>query len=247
MKKVIAYTALHYGAAYLGWAIRSVIDHVDEYHVLYSAKGSHGHRTKYACPDKRGQLYEIAQQAAGRKLRWHDGDWTAEGQQRDTIHQLEPDADAIVVLDADEVWASGLVEMCLAQHSAGFRNLYVPIFHLWRSFQRAIIHDPAYPVRVIFQKYPDANYGGINTNGKRIAHFGYAQNEDVTYYKIQIHGHLMEFRDDINWYDDRFMANAQTDCHPIGSEYWNTEEIEPLDYMPDFMVEHPYYDLKVIK
>ena len=244
--KVIAYTALHYGADYLDYAIRSVIDHVDEYYVLYSANGSHGTRTNFANPDKRGQLYEIARRAAGDKLRWIDGDWTAEGQQRDTIHQKVPDADAIVVLDADEIWATGLVEMCLAQHSAGFRNLYVPIYHLWRSFRRAVLHDPAYPVRVIFQNYPDADYGGINTNGLKISHFGYAQKPEVVDYKMRIHGHIGQFRKD-NWWDNRFMANAQTDCHPIGSEYWNTEEIEPLDYMPGFMADHPYFDLKVIE
>jgi len=158
-----------------------------------------------------------------------------------------PDADAIVVLDADEIWGPGLAELALAQHSAGFRNLYVPIIHYWRSFRRCVLHDPAFPVRVIFPKYDDANYGGVNTNGATINHMGYAQNLDVTYYKLQTHGHKAEFRDDIDWYRDRFLANAQKDCHPIGSEFWDPEEVNPLDYMPAWMKAHPYFDLKVIE
>ena len=34
---VAAYTALHYGSPYLGAAIRSVIDSVDSYYILYAA------------------------------------------------------------------------------------------------------------------------------------------------------------------------------------------------------------------
>lgn len=73
----IAYTALHYGADYLGWAIRSVIDAIDEYVVLYAAQGSHVFRTTLPCPDNRKELYTIARQAARDKLRWYDGEWLA--------------------------------------------------------------------------------------------------------------------------------------------------------------------------
>ena len=246
--KIIAYTCLHYGSDYLEWAIRSVIGHVDEYHVLYSAKGSHGHTTKFACPDNRDRLRTIAKRAAGSKLRWHDGTWALEGEQRDTIHQEVPDADAIVVLDADEIWGPGLVELALAQHSAGIRNLNIDMIHYWRSFRRAVLNDPAYPVRVIFPQHDDDKSAhGIDANGTKINHMGYAQNLDVTYYKLQIHGHKNEFRDDIDWYRDRFLANAQKDCHPIGSEFWNPEEVNPLDTMPAWMQDHPYFDLKVIE
>src|SRR5574342_223323 len=107
--KTDAYTALLYGSDYLAYAIRSVIDYVDEYHVIYDASGSgsHGSKTDRTCPDSRETLYALADGAAGHKLRWHDGTWPYEGAQRDAIHEYAPDADVILVLDADEVWPYG--------------------------------------------------------------------------------------------------------------------------------------------
>ncbi len=102
--KVIGYTALLYGADFLNHAIRSIIDDVDSYVILYSAHGSHGHKTDAVCPDTRDELYEIAYNAAGDKLRWFDGNWDYEGQQRDSIFQIAPDADVIHIdIDPAEV------------------------------------------------------------------------------------------------------------------------------------------------
>ena len=159
--KTIAYCALLYGSDYLAYAIRSVIDHVDELWVLYSAQGSHGHSTTLQCPDHAKDLYDIAQQAAGDKLRWYTaspGQWRHEGEQREYIHKLVPDADVILVLDADEVWSDGLAKEVVDQYAreanwnGAFRTLRLPIIHYWRSFYRCILHDPAYPSRVIFHK-----------------------------------------------------------------------------------------------
>lgn len=256
--KVIGYTALHYGSDYLGWAIRSIIDHIDEYHVLYAARGSHGSRTFQPCPDTREDLYAIASRAAGNKLRWWDGDWTQEGQQRDSIFGYAPDADVILTLDADEIWPEALVYCAIDQWSEAkliqCRSWRMPIIHYWRSFYRAILHDPAYPERVIYPHVGNAwdrEHGVcyINpppTGREFINHMGYAQRSEIVDYKQLTHGHKGEWRRDINWFQDRFMANAQQDCHPVGSEYWNPEQVKPLDYMPAFMVEHPYYKLDVI-
>src|SRR5689334_10084788 len=130
--KVVGFTALHYGRDYLAYAIRSIIDHIDEYHVAYTAIGSHGHRTDVKCPETRDELYAIASAAAGSKLRWHDGEWPYEGAQRDSIHEYAPDADVIVVLDSDEIWSEGLLPYIL--HSPGYLQVNVqqwrlPIIH----------------------------------------------------------------------------------------------------------------------
>ena len=74
--RIVAYSAILYGKDYLHHAIRSIIDDVDEYIVLYSPIGSHGHQTHVPCPDTREELYDIAYAAAGEKLRWFDGVWT---------------------------------------------------------------------------------------------------------------------------------------------------------------------------
>ncbi len=248
--KVIAYTALHYGKAYLGYAIRSIIDHVDEYHVLYSAVGSHGSRTDRQCPDTRAELLGIAQVNAGNKLQWHDGEWAHEGLQRDAIHTLVPDADVIIVLDADEIWPDGMAERIVQYPETVYvvpHYLRIPIIHYWRSFYRCVLHDPAYPVRAIYPKrnLPDKQTATDNMQPTLfINHMGYAQKPDVTEYKQYTHGHKGEW--DWTWFENKFMPNAQQLVHPVGSEYWNPETIDPWDYLPDFMRDHPYANMDVI-
>lgn len=242
---IIAYTALHYGRGYLAYAIRSVINHIQELHVLYSPVGSHGHQTNIPCPETREELYTIAAYAAGDKLRWHDGQWAHEGLQRDSIYQYAPDADVILVLDADEIWNDVSLNLLLAStRHWGKRYIRLPMVHFWRSFYRAIIHDPAYPIRVI---YPHETDGERTWDTHPIAHMGYAQRPEIVEYKQLTHGHKNEWRTDIDWFQERFMANAQEDCHPVGSEYWNPEYVEPLDYMPSWMALHPYYMKEVIE
>jgi hypothetical protein len=259
VNKVIAYTALLYGRDYLAYAIESIIDYVDEYHVLYASQGSHGHRTSTPCPETRDELYAVASTVAGRKLRWHDGEWAHEGLQRDSIYQYAPDADVIIVLDSDEIWGAGLaanaIQKCLYGDATHYR---VPMIHYWRSFNRCVLHDPSYPIRVMSKKaqyvlYEELSTGHLWDNQKErnkhcyINHMGYAQRPEIVEYKILTHGHRNEWRRDVDWFKDKFMANAQTDVHPVGSEYWNPEPVKPLDYMPDWMASHPYFGMEVIE
>jgi hypothetical protein len=254
--KVIAYTALRYGRDYYDAAIRSVIDAVDEYHVLYAVSPSHGHWSDVPCPETEDELRAIAEHRAGSKLRWHRGEWAYEGQQRDSIHQYAPDADVIIVLDSDEVWGDyngiSVVQHAIAV-ALGFdcQQFRMPMIHLWKAFDRAILNDPAYPVRVIRPKIS----GGEMTiprlghsDRSVIYHFGYAQRPEIVEYKWKIHGHLGELRRDTDWFHNIYMdKDRRFDLHPVGSEYWNWEHIEPLTYMPSFMAEHPYYGMDVIE
>jgi hypothetical protein len=250
--KVISYTALHYGSDYLGYAIRSVIDHVDQHWILYSDVGSHGHRTDAVNPDTREQLMDIAIEAAGDKLGWIDGKWDYEGAQRETIHQIAADADVILVVDADEVWSEDLVKTSLSYiRGMGLtRNIRLPIIHYWRSFYRCVLHDPAFPIRIILPKNTRQSepltlgYGQING---QINHFGYAQRPAIVEYKHHTHGHKGEWRKDVDWFNDIFMANRQTDTHPVGSEYWNPEAVDPWQYLPDFMRQHPFANMETIE
>lgn len=252
--KTVAYTALHYGRDYLGSAIRSVVDAVEEYHVIYTPIGSHGHRTDVLCPESRDELYAIAWDTAGRKLHWHEDVFAYEGQQREAIHQYAPEADIILVVDADEVWGEGLAEFAI--HSYGYpmqpaRRLRLPMIHYWRSFQRGILHDPAYPERVIFPKIVGevmTTRSGSRPDLTNIHHFGYAQRPEIVEYKQHVHGHKGEWRRDVDWFHDKFMANAQTDCHPVGSDYWNPEPVDPFALgLPDWMRQHPYASMEVIE
>lgn len=246
--KIIAYSACHYGRDYFSHAIRSIINVIDELWVLYTAQGSHGHRTSIACPETRAELYAIAQREAGSKLRWVDGSWIHEGQQRDSIHQYVPDADVVVVLDSDEIWTPWLLPSVIqwGLHSHA-RNIRVPFRHYWRSLHRAILHDPAFPTRVIFPKraegYETYNAPPWIRDGEYVIHhFGYAISKELMQYKWLIHGHKNEYRRDCDWYNDVFLANRQYDCHPVGSEWWTPEDATP----PAILQDHPYYGLKVI-
>lgn len=245
---IVAYIALHYGLEYLEYAIRSVIDEVDRVVVLYSETGSHGHHTAIPCPEREKDLYRAAVRGAGLKLTWHKASWPYEGAQRETIHALAPDADVVVALDADEVWAPGLLSEVIAQtEGQGARCVRVPMIHYWRSMHRAILHDPAYPIRVIWAKLP-RDGSEITAGSKPISHMGYAQSPRIVRYKLQTHGHKSEFRTDCDWFTDRYMnPNATTDLHPVGSDYWHWEHVNPLDYMPAFMAEHPCFGMEVIE
>jgi hypothetical protein len=243
--KIIGYVALHYGAAFLGYAIRSIIDSVDELWVLYTPAGSHGHSTNVPCPETKEELQQIAWDAAREKLHWVDGYWAWEGQQRDAIHKLCPDADLVLVLDSDEIWADGLAELAIeAALGFGCRTLRLPFIHYWRSFHRGFKHDPAYPVRVINPHVPSGE--ATLSAAKYINHFGYAQPTEIVRYKLQIHGHKNEFRRDVDWFNDVWLANRQVDCHPVGSQYWNAEPIDVWKYLPDFMRSHPFAELDII-
>lgn len=248
--KIVAYTALRYGKDYLGWAIRSVINHVDEYHVLYAAEPSHGHYSAAPCPDSYEELYNVAFQAAGSKLRWHTGHWQQEGEQRNAIFGYMPDADAILSVDSDEIYSEKLINNIvhyIQTINEPTRFLCIPFIHYWRSFNRCVLHDPAYPARVILPKNKTSIVKTWDDSMGVVNHMGYATMPEIVAYKWQIHGHLAELRTDVNWLRDVFMANRQYDCHPVGSEYWNPEQVSPLAYMPYWMVEHPFFNMQVIE
>lgn len=238
--KIISYTPLHYGADYLADAIYSVLDCVDEVWMLYTAIGSHGHRTARACPDTEPQLRAIAEQAAGEKLRWHAAQWTSEGAQRDSIFTLARDADVVLALDADEIWNEP--QRAIAQALAGEARAWrVPMVHFWRSFYYAVTNDHAYPHRIII---PARAGGEAYCDVKPIAHMGYAQRSELVEYKQYTHGHRGEWRPE--WFALRFARNSHEDTHPTNADYWYPQRVNPWDYLPARMQLHPYANLDVI-
>jgi hypothetical protein len=244
--KIVGYSALLYGRDYLHHAIRSIIDDVEEYIILYSPVGSHGHHTSTPCPETKDELYAIALEAAGDKLRWFDGHWPYEGAQRDSIFSIVPDADVIVVLDSDELWMPGLLKDAIAHGiRENVRQVRIPLQHYWRSFYKAFTHDPAAPARLHFPKFPQGETTfATNDESYRIQHLGYAITPSLMRYKWQVHGHLGEMRKDVDWLNDVYLANRQYDCHPVGSEYWmQAEDVIPSDFMHD----HPFAKLSLIE
>lgn len=248
MPKIVGFMALHYGKSYMASAIRSVIDYVDEMWIAYSDVGSHGTRTNIPCPDTRDELLTIAQQAAGDKLGWVDGRWSRENEQRNVIHEVVADADAIVVVDSDELYPEGLIPDLLQQTSAWHRKrIRVPFVHFYRDFRHCIIHDPSFPERLIYPQVQESSEATAQT--RPIAHMGYCQPAETIRYKLEIHGHKADLRCTPDEYVDRIYLDRSrwTDLHPVGSEHWNAEPVNPFDYLPAWMQEHPFANRDVIE
>lgn len=253
MPKIIGFMALHYGADYLRAAIRSVLPYIDEMHIAYSATPSHGFQSGLPCPDTKAQLYALAKSQAGGKLRWHDNDgsWRHEGQQRDSIYTLAPDADIIIVVDSDEIYPQPMIEriielsLTVTNSIPPARYIRLPFIHFYRHFQHCILHDPAYPIRIIYPRI-SATYGETTWNPDYVRgyvnHLGYCQRPDIIRYKLSIHGHSNQLRMTPDEYMDTIYLDQDrwTDLHPVGSDYWNAEPVNPFDYLPDWMRNHPY-------
>lgn len=246
--KIVAYSKILYGTEYLSYAIRSIIDAVDEYWVLYTPTPSYGYTTARPCPDKMSDLYHIAQAAAGRKFNWFNGtpgQWQSEGAHGDAIRQLTT-ADVYVTLDHDEIWADGLLKAAIdyAVETDAY-TVRLPMVHLWRSFWRGMADDPAFPERVKYMHGERSKDVTLHEHG-RIFHFGYAQRCELVEYKQWTHGHRSEWRRD-DWFNTKYAANASEDVHPVNlNGWWNVKDINPFALgLPAWMMEHPYARLEV--
>lgn len=248
--KVIAYAALLYGKCYLDAAIRSVIDDVDEFWVLHTDVGSHGHRTDTPSPDTRDELHDIAHTAAGRKLRWVTSQWAYEGDQRDRIFSLSPDADMVIPVDYDEIWQPGLLDTVLraATDSPSVFRWRIPFRHYYRSFYWCVLHDPAYPHRLYNVRGDASQEATLDSGGLAVNHMGYAIPPALMRYKWEVHGHKGQLRRDVDYFTDVYEANRRTDCHPVGSIYWNAEPVDPFaqGWLPEWMKQHEYASMGVI-
>jgi hypothetical protein len=196
-------------------------------------------------------LKALAHKAAGNKLVWHRGEWPHEGKQRDMIYEYEPDADIIVIVDSDEVWGREQLDYSIeyvitsmGRVARKARTYRVPMVHYWRSFRRCITQDTSYPVRLICPK--QSGEREIPNEFGYINHFGYAIRPSLMRYKWLIHGHRGEYR--TSWFDEVYLnKDRQDDLHPVGSDSWNFDVINPLDYMPDWMQSHPFYNMEWIE
>lgn len=237
--KVSAYVCCLYGTDYLHYAIRSVIDQVDEVLVAYTSEPSHGHQTDLVCPDTREELLKIAREAAGSKLTWMEGTYHHEGLHR-TAGVDECEHDLVMVLDADEVWDAEELEGALNMvRAAEAREYLVNPYHLWRSFNH-VCTDQMIPTRFI-KKSGD----GKMSLPVQYAHMGYARSVKDIEYKISIHGHKNEWRE--GWLDMfKKWTFGMMDVHPVCNDIWNPEAFDKTQ-LPEVLRDHPFYDLDIIE
>lgn len=240
--KVVAYCALHYGASFLASAIRSVIEYADEFYVFYTPLGSHGFRSNAVCPDSRDDLMDIAREAAGERLRWYEGEYNSESEHRERIFRYAPDADAIIVVDSDEVYKPDQLEQLLTMTLEGKERNYLAYeMPFWRSFQRAIPDRLCQPVRAINPKNAD----GTRSTDTYFAHFGYCQPTKYIEYKMTVQGHRNDWRPE--WFTEKWLPNAQVDVHPTNHDFWTAQPVKPMNYLPEWMIDHPLSFYEVIE
>jgi len=243
--RVVAFMALHYGLEYIRQAIQSVQHAVDCFVFCYSNVGSHGHVADVVCPESEQQLQKAVSEVLTIPFKWYRGRWPHEGAQRDYVYELEPDADLIIVVDSDEIYAPGAVEAAIEQGLAmGVRNGHLRFRHFWRSFGW-YCEDEAQPIRVINPHHAD---GHAYLDVPPVYHMGYAQRLDIIQYKIMIHGHRAEWRED--WLR-LFKAwtpqhGPMTDLHPTCYDFWTAKPFAQ-EQLPPLLKEHPYFGLEVIR
>jgi hypothetical protein len=242
---IIAYYPIHYGSDYLGYSIKSIYDRVDQIHILYAQNPSHGHGTNLKNPDTFDKLLEASSQFGDpqNKIVWHHGEWPYEGAQRDTINKIasKVNADMILAVDADEIWDENVLDQAITtafQNNKKFNLIRMLTF--WRCFNK-VVTDEMCPNRIILPKAEE----GTNYLTGRVHHFGYARTIENIEYKMSIHGHKNEWRKE--WIDiyKNWPHSRNTDLHPTCENMWTVEDFDKTT-LPDFMHQHPYYDLEII-
>jgi hypothetical protein len=244
----IAYYALHYGSDYLTHSIRSIYNFVDEIHILYTDKPSHGHSSTMTNPDSREKLKAAA--AAGDpkgKVVWHEGHWSGEGQQRDTIFEIadKKNVERILVVDADEIWHEDTIRQAYKEgDEKGARNNLIRMLTFWRSFSW-VCTDEMMPVRLIYPKRATLRNATTNYLPGRVNHFGYARSVNEIAYKLSCHGHKAEWRNE--WFEryKNWPASGNNDLHPTCRDTWNATKYDK-NLLPSCMRDHPYWNLEVI-
>ncbi len=234
MKK--AYMILHYGLTYLPAAIESIYDQVDQIFIAYTPKPSQGHSTEMNCPDSSDELLGSIQKWAD-KITVEVGSWNNEGEHTEAGRKMAnlKDDDWLIRLDSDEIFQPGAVDFFIGM--AKDRNEHqfgLPFIHFWKSLNK-VCRDGQRPIRLERKGgFGSTNLPDTVDEKYAILHFGYAQPDKYIRYKMEVQGHRDEWRED--WYEEKWLKNAQTDVHPVSLKFWNTEDYD-LNKLPSFVIE----------
>lgn len=250
-----SYTVLHYGKDYLPYAIRSIYPLVNQINIFYTPHPSHGHATSLPPIETEEELWQAAfTYDPDKKVHFTRVEGIRyEGQQRDYAVSKckEFGADILLVQDYDEIWQLETLQkaLTLVEETTIDWGRYiwrVNFRHFWRSFNY-VCKDDGWPDRIIdLRNFPHDNYGYnyISREFGDIYHFGYAIKSSVLRYKLAIHGHHNEMRK--GWLESKWYPFAKEDVHPTNDKnFWNAVPFDKTT-LPEFMREHPFYDLEMI-
>lgn len=242
----VAWMILHYGRPYLKAAVAAIYPQVDKIVIAYTPEGSQNFKTGTPPPDTEAELQaEVVDYMD--KIEWFSGIWGTEGEHCDAARAkaLTYQPTWLVRFDSDEIVWPGLVDWWIEQANQSNHGSYrVPFMHFWRSMRRVCVEN----------QMPDRlqRPGGVGETylpdphdlTKRVCHMGYAQPTKYIAYKLEVSGHKSEFKP--HWFERVWLANAQTDCHPVINDFWTPEDFDKT-LLPDVLKQHPYYDMEVIE
>lgn len=243
--KTLAYIPLHYGSPYLDAVIKSIDPHVDKILILYTERPSYGQSRGLPNPDSRAQLREIAENASD-KIEWVEvGNIQQENFHRRLVYRYANGYDLIMAVDSDEIF-DDIEEMKAAAMEANCKIVNVGgdrWYHFWRSFNECN-RDGFYPTRFHVVRGQE---GAKIIHAGKIYHMGYALPENLTRYKISVHGHK-----DIpgSWISDKWLnyeRGKTMKLHPDSQTVWIQTEDFDKTTLPQVLKEHPYYELERIK
>lgn len=244
--KIAGWCIAHYGKPYIAAAVEAMYDQVDAIFIAYTAAPSQSFSTQMPCPDTQDELLEQIKPFKD-KIVWQEGNWMHEWEHCDAARAMAKGYEWLVRFDTDEIFPPGAVQYYIEEaaktDNAEWR---IPFLHFWRSFGK-VCKDQSWPVR-IEHTMGGTLHGWIGKQESKMAicHMGYASPPNYIEYKMSVSGHHNEWRPD--WFQNRFLANAQTDVHPVcfNPPYWNTEDFPAKD-LPPVLKNHPYFGREVIE
>lgn len=246
---IVSQTICLYGADHLPYALRAVEPLVDKVFVFYTSQPSHGTSTNIPCPDSRDDIMRAIDSVKSTKIVVIEGIYSNESEHRAEIFKYVSDDDLIVVCDADEVWNQDKLEKGIkAAYDHNCERYKVRMTHLWRSFSWTCT-DPMTQDRLIRRAGAGILYSPFSSlpDEPDIWHLGYARAEKDIAYKIGIHGHRAEWRDE--WLNEKFLnwSPGVIDVHPTCKEdFWIPQPFDKTK-LPIDLYSHPYYNLEIIQ
>jgi hypothetical protein len=229
---------------YLEYVIKAIEPFSDKIMIFYTEKPSHNHDAGVPCPENRDELYQLAHDSSN-KIDWHDVDVFGEGNHRQQVFKYSDGYDLVLNADSDEVWDQEFLAKCL-EESINVDSRFIGVYgfiNFYRSFNW-VVSDFFYPIRIHNLKSNNKEHKTVN--GK-IYHFGYCQRWDTFNYKLKIHGHRAEFKN--NWIVDKYLnfdPKVTKKMHPCSEDVWLYAEPFDKTTLPEMLKTHPYYNLEKI-
>lgn len=244
-RSIAAYCICHYGLPYIAAAVESLYDQVDHIYIAYTNKPSQSFQTEMTCPDTKEDLLEAIKPFMD-KVTWAEGSWEHEVEHCDYARSLAAaDHDWLVRFDTDEIFPEGCIEFYINEaEKSEYREWRMPFMHFWRSFSR-VCRDASHPIRLGRKEGEGLGWLPGDDEKYTVCHMGYAMPTKYIDYKMAVSGHKSEWRPD--WYEKRWLANAQEDTHPVcwNPPLWNPEEYD-ITKLPEVLKKHEYYGKEVI-